>query len=332
VNRIVCALAVILAATGAVSGVRAFHPLQQAEPIAIDAYWLKVQETLSVVEALEQADALVVGNSLKTQAAAWEAIKQVRLNSGVFVPVDHSYLVGLLRAEPVDLDGLRTYLRTLLDENRRLQASSSSSTKPAADYSKALATILARKEFNWETASSRNPIQEWLDRLWQRFWEWLNSVLSSVGIGGSSAIQWVVGLVGTLILALVLFYVLRGLVGNVSYETAWQDGDVDFLEIISAEGAARRAEETARLGDYRSAVRWLYLSSLLVLEERGLLRYDRSRTNREYLRSVAHLPELSAVLRDVIDVFDRVWYGIAPIDEADFTRYAARVADLRQMQ
>jgi hypothetical protein len=38
-------------------------------------------------------------------------------------------------------------------------------------------------------------------------------------------------------------------------------------------------------GDYRTAVRYLYLSLLLLLEEHGLLRYDRPLTDREYLQA-----------------------------------------------
>lgn len=330
-SRSIRVLAAILAAAGAASLARAASHSQQIGPIEVDAYWLKAQETLSVVDSLQQADPATVHSSLEAQAIGWEAIKQVKLGSGTIAPVDSSYLVGLLRADPADLDVLHNYLRMLLDENQNLQVPLSSSKGPITEYSKVLSAILARKEFNWETATS-NPVQQWLNRLLQRFVDWLNGILPSLGTGGSPVIQGVVGLVGTLVLALILAYILRGLSSSMSDEAAWKDNDEDSLGIVSAEVAARHAEETARLGDYRSAVRWLYLSSLLILEERGLLRYDRTRTNREYLRSVAHLPELSVILRDVIDVFDRVWYGIAPISEADFMRYAARVADLRRLE
>jgi hypothetical protein len=66
------------------------------------------------------------------------------------------------------------------------------------------------------------------------------------------------------------------------------------------------------------------------LEERGILPYDRSRTNREYLRSLAHLPALAVTLRDVVEVFDRVWYGYQPLDEAGYTRYVRQVEELQQ--
>jgi hypothetical protein len=62
------------------------------------------------------------------------------------------------------------------------------------------------------------------------------------------------------------------------------------------------------------------------------LRYDRSQTNREYLRSLTHLPKLAAILQEVIEVFDRVWYGYQPLDETSYAQYAAQVAKLRQQK
>jgi hypothetical protein len=103
-------------------------------------------------------------------------------------------------------------------------------------------------------------------------------------------------------------------------------------ELLTADTAFKKAQGLADAGDYRTAVRYLYLSSLLMLDERGLLRYDRSQTNREYLRSVAHLPQLAALLREVIEVFDRVWYGYYPLDEITYAEYATRVAELRQQR
>ena len=92
----------------------------------------------------------------------------------------------------------------------------------------------------------------------------------------------------------------------------------------------QRAQTLSGQGDYRNAIRYLYLSSLLVLDERGLLRYDRSRTNREYLRSVSSKPGLATPLRDVIDVFDRVWYGFESVDEQTYQSYLQHVDELRE--
>ena len=104
-----------------------------------------------------------------------------------------------------------------------------------------------------------------------------------------------------------------------------------FIEESATDREARIAEESLHQViqlDHRSAVRYLYLSALLTLEERALLQHNRSQTNREYLRSVAHVPHLAARLSRVIDVFERVWYGYHAIDETAYARYRNWVIEL----
>jgi hypothetical protein len=83
-------------------------------------------------------------------------------------------------------------------------------------------------------------------------------------------------------------------------------------------------------GDYRVAVRLLYLSTLLLLEERKLLCYDRTLTNREYLGQVADNPSLGEALRPVVDTFDEVWYGQVEPDAGGYEAYARQVDRVRE--
>ena len=132
------------------------------------------------------------------------------------------------------------------------------------------------------------------------------------------------------LLVLILAYIFRGLFADLITD-ARLNGDGDSGdEILTADTAFQRAQSLSRGGEYRSAVRYLYLSSLLLLDERGLLRYDRTRTNREYLRTVSDQPELSEPLSEVIDVFDNVWYGYHELDEERFKHYSDRVEELKE--
>jgi hypothetical protein len=134
------------------------------------------------------------------------------------------------------------------------------------------------------------------------------------------------------LVAVVLAFALRGLIADFTADAAMSAEEELGGEPLTAELALQRAQELSTGGDYRTAVRYLYLSSLLLLEERGLLRYDRSLTNREYLRTVAHRPELAAILREVIDVFDRVWYGFQTLNPGEYEAYVLRVETLRQQK
>jgi hypothetical protein len=39
---------------------------------------------------------------------------------------------------------------------------------------------------------------------------------------------------------------------------------------------------------------------------------------------------LASLLREVVEVFDRVWYGYQPLDETTYQKYAAQVAELHR--
>lgn len=84
----------------------------------------------------------------------------------------------------------------------------------------------------------------------------------------------------------------------------------------------RQAEEFARGGRYREAVRSLYLAVLSHLHGRALLRYEPTRTNGEYVRQVRLAPgapaELAEPFEDLTGRFEAVWYGGAVAAEADF--------------
>ena len=138
---------------------------------------------------------------------------------------------------------------------------------------------------------------------------------------------------GTLSLAFVLGYVGRHLQRAVTAETELAAND-RIEENLSAVTALSKAQAMSNSGDYRMAVRYLYLAALLQLEERGLLRYDRSRTNREYLRDInrsgmAQFPRLSDNFAEVVEIFNSVWYGYQPLDQTSYENYSVRVAKLR---
>ena len=80
---------------------------------------------------------------------------------------------------------------------------------------------------------------------------------------------------------------------------------------LSADEWLEKSRELERDGQFREAVRCLYLASLIRLEEGQFLRFVRSETNWEHLRRFEKSPAkpASVDLRTVTLEFDRVWYG-----------------------
>jgi hypothetical protein len=299
--------------------------MQSTSPVSADEYWSMVEHARQVVTSLNNQSNDEVLAGLDSLASEWEAVTGVRLESGELVTLDNTYLVSLLRAEKPDLNQLKHVFEALRAAHSKYPAAlfTSKNLQP-------LEQILARPEFQWKEQAP-NPINNWFQKLWDRFAAWLDKLFpdkeATVGVpgGGISIWMWLT----VLLLVLILAYVFRGLFADLVSE-ANLNGNGDQDEVLTADAAFQRAQSLSRGGDYRAAVRYLYLSSLLLLDERGLLRYDRTRTNREYLRTVADQPELSQPLAEVIDVFDNVWYGYHELDEDRFKHYSDRVEELKE--
>ena len=296
-------------------------------PLPLDVYWQKLDDTRALAERLADAPPEDSGPALRAEAEAWEPITTLALPDGSTIPISHGWLTSALQADPPDPKRVLALVATHLaarDQWEQVPASPQDLV--------ALREILARPEFQWET-----PEPTWLEKLIQQIqdwvWEWLNRLFGGrqLDIPNSPLVYVIAGSI-VIILALVIGFFLRGLLANLVAETTAPADPHAGDEDLSAEAALQRAQALSGAGDYRTAVRYLYLSALLLLEERGLLRYNRTLTNREYLRSVSHLPELSAILRDVVEVFDQVWYGYHPLDEGAYARYAERVADLQKQK
>jgi hypothetical protein len=298
---------------------------EASESLPVDDYWQLLVSTKSLVDGTASPPTEAELVQLTEAAAQLKQVTAVTLRDGRTIPVNQSFLADRLTAVPPDIQ----QISQLLDSQLAARQSWIQSGRQTADLA-ALQEILAQPQFQWPE-DTPSPIQEWISTLLQKLQEFLRQ-FQTEGDGSinipilGDLLTWI----GAGLLALVLIYSLRGLFRDFVAEAELQPAGLAEAELLTANSAFNRAQDFSNSGDFRTAVRYLYLSLLLMLEERGLLRYDRSKTNREYLRSVAQQPELAATLRDIIDVFDRVWYGFQKLDETAYARYAAQVKDLQK--
>lgn len=188
-----------------------------------------------------------------------------------------------------------------------------------------LEEILERPEFQWE---------EERETLLQRLWMWLArrlfNLIPDVAPSGRIVSTVLAALGGAALLSVLGYIVLRirrQVKENVEFEplsdeSQWRDADHALAD----------AQSVAEQGDYRLALRYLYLSSLLSLHERGLITYDRTRTNLEYLQSVKHRPQLAETLGKIVEVFDRSWYGLRAPDYETYKQFIGYVQTLRELR
>jgi hypothetical protein len=286
--------------------------------ISVEDFWGKVGQT----QAWLATDPPAASPDWQAQASQWAQVTQVALPGGQVVGVDTSTIVHLLRARPPDAAKLSRYLAAL-------QQSRALATAPGgAEEARLLNQILARPDFKEETGEL-NPLQKILQLLSDAVSRLVNFLFGSIDTGLAVPPQITIPLFLLLILA-ILAFVFRDTLRSLFSETDLAEESGGVGEILSARLATQKAQELSSGGDYRHALRYLYLSALLILDERGLLRYNRTQTNREYLRQVRSRPDLSGHLQVVVDTFDRVWYGLQPIDEASYAEYASHVSALEE--
>jgi hypothetical protein len=196
-----------------------------------------------------------------------------------------------------------------------------------------LRDILSRPEYN--RTFGDNAVQQFWLRVWDKVLEalsWLGKLFSfGGGTAGRIASLVFACLVIALFLALMLFLIRRLLA-----VAAREKDDVasvdEHYDLPSAGPLIRQAEKLAQSGDFRGAFGCAYLASISYLDEVKALRFERSRTNWEYLRELDHGGHTAArdELHPLTLDFDRKFYGREECTRQDYERALAafgRIAD-----
>ncbi|MCB0114728.1 MAG: DUF4129 domain-containing protein [Caldilineaceae bacterium] len=258
---------------------------------------------------------LLNGADLDVMQADLAEIEQVRLENGEVLT-----LSPLLDGAP-DVESALRRLATVL-EQMELSSADRTDTRLAQ-----LQTV--RDRYNLDRPS-----------FWDRVWRWLSDLFDALtpdsvpsGAGalasiGSRLVVWLIVLSGGALLAIVLSYWLRNLLGGILndrlHRRRGEDGDIP----ATASEARAQAQTFAGDGNYRAAVRQLYLAALLHLDEQGLLRFQEDQTNREVLAQTKRDTHVYAHLKPAVETFDRVWYGEREPDRPTFESYSAEIDEL----
>ena len=110
--------------------------------------------------------------------------------------------------------------------------------------------------------------------------------------------------------------------------TARSVSDLEVVLGMGAQEARTRAAASASEGDYRAAIRYRCLAVLLALDEAGMLVFDRSATNREYLfRAPGPIHD---DLQALLSRFEAIWYGNSPTNTAEWAQYDASASSIEE--
>jgi len=202
----------------------------------------------------------------------------------------------------------------------------------AAQIKAHMREILSSPDFRVEKPgdSVLQRIGRWIERTLDRIWQFFRRLFSfggRAGTGGSYLFLYVV--LGILIVGIA--YVIAYAARNLHRAARPSAGQAALSVVAEPEPAAaaepdawiEAAQRHAAAGDFRRAYRAVFIAVLLRLDRIGALRYERSRTNGEYLRALRSRPPLLTLVRPLASEFDAHWYGHRPASEDDFRRVLA---------
>jgi hypothetical protein len=194
-----------------------------------------------------------------------------------------------------------------------------------------LAEILSREEYQKPAEQKESLFQRWI----REFLEWLANIFPRPNIpqsqmpsaGALPSILQVLVYLG--VIALIGYAIYRFapyFARKLSREKDDEKGDRIILgEKIDANQSARslmaEAEEIARTGDIRGAIRKGYMAFLCELHDRKAISLSRNKTNRDFLRDVRKRPGLFEGLKRLTGKFERHWYGFRRAELADWERF-----------
>lgn len=94
-----------------------------------------------------------------------------------------------------------------------------------------------------------------------------------------------------------------------------------LAENETSENLFREAENLAREGNLRGAIRKGYIALLCELSERKIIGLSQHKTNRDYLRDVRKQNELYKNMRGLTDNYERHWYGFEDAEAKDWEEF-----------
>ncbi|MGD8863289.1 MAG: DUF4129 domain-containing protein [Myxococcales bacterium] len=233
----------------------------------------------------------------------------------VFVLLGGLLAANVARAEPVAARSAAAA------EARRLQ-------QQDAMVRQEVEEILAGDEFR-EFARSENRS---LADLLERFFRWLRE--QGIGEGQSQEppaelprlSPWVLmalAVIGTLLM--VVYVTSRKRAERAPLPRSRGEG----IDVVTDREPASHLDDAAALaerGDFRGALRALYVATLVTLDRRGMIEFDPAKTNWHYLRAMPR-GDTRKAFATFTRVFDHKWYGHEPAGPEDYRR-CRRMADV----
>lgn len=158
--------------------------------------------------------------------------------------------------------------------------------------------------------------------LWDRFWDWFWEKIAQIMSTREGAITFKTVMIILAVLVLGFFiYRLTGMskAGLFGRTTGENIGYTVSDEDIHGINFEQAIEQAVQNGNYRLAVRMLYLQTLKMLTDRNLINWQVNKTNITYLQELQG-SAYQQPFNHLTWQFESNWYGDMPIDAGEFNQ------------
>ena len=142
----------------------------------------------------------------------------------------------------------------------------------------------------------------------------------------SKVVHFFVTIFPYLLALIIIFIVVKALIGeDFKWFNASRNKKVERVSILSSEEESYLENEdysklialSKQKGDYRNATRYYYLLLLKSMSNKGLITFDKDKTNTEYIFDLQK-KELRKPFSYLLYIYDYVWYGEFNVNQTNF--------------
>ena len=159
-----------------------------------------------------------------------------------------------------------------------------------------------------------------MQRILRKFFNWMGDLFGfDIDFIDYKTLEYIVyGLLGLIVLYLLIKFLLQNPISSVfKTEVKTIDGFSYVEENIEQIDFDKLINTSLKANNYRLATRYLYLKSLKSLANKKTIEWHFDKTNTDYINEITDV-KLKELFKRVSYIYDYVWYGEFPIDEASF--------------
>ena len=142
-----------------------------------------------------------------------------------------------------------------------------------------------------------------------------------------SLIKFFLYLIAIILIAILVYHLIIKKLINYNPEVKAQtlvDEEILNPEVHEYDELENELNKCLENKDFRGAIRVHYLQILKQLTEKGKIKWKKEKTNAHYLREYPDSNSFSE-FQFVINIFDRVWYGLRNISENEYKSVSQRI-------